>query len=269
MASISFFSCGNKKSAEENKQTKEYARFEQEYGEFKDSPRYKEYESRYEDLCRLADETYLMDLLVSDPSPITDRLCFEPPYNENQNFDDKHELRKHEEVNAVIVSSQFCRGEENIGNTFISEMDLHQAANALNKDKFIAQCQKIDSSASYLLDQLTRAKFQMDMVNNAKYFLTLKVKEKSKWQIFANGQQQYTPGFLSATIYVYNVQTKRVQYELHFTAMNSGTISGEEVAMDAYFRENMQSSISSQMRNALDSAIGVKGNLPTFMADFN
>jgi|GEM_PF-5739126 len=270
LTSLILFSCGGKQPTSQNKKNQEdKALFEKEYAEFKDSPRYKEYESRYEDLCRLADETYLMDLLVSDKSPIMDKLCFEPPYNENQDFYDKHELRKHEEVNAVIVSSQFCRGEKDMGNTFVSEMDLHQAANALNKSKFIAQCQKTDSSASYLLEQFTRAKFQMDMVNNAKYFLTLKVKEKSKWQIFANGQQQYAPGFFSATIYVYNVGTKRVQHELHFTAMNSGTISGEEVAMDAYFRENMQSSISSQMKNALDSVIGVKGNLPTFMADFN
>jgi hypothetical protein len=269
--SLSLFSCGGtQQSTEDNKKEEEQkALFEKEYAEFKDSPRYREYESRYEDLCRLADETYLMDMLVSDKSPITDKLCFAHPYDENQNTNDKHELKKFEYVNAVIVSSQFCRGEKDMGNTFVTEMDLHQAANALNKNKFIAQCQKIDSSATYLYEQFRAAKFQMDMVNNAKYFLTLKVKEKSKWQIFANGKQQYTPGFFSATIYVYNVETKQVQHALYFTAMNSGTISGEEIAMDEYFWENMQSNIGSRMETLLDSAIGLKGNVPTFMADFN
>jgi hypothetical protein len=269
----SLWGCGNGNKAEQEKREQQYAHLlEEEYDAFLTSERYNTFKQRYELLCDL---TQRIDndsaFITSENLTRTDSLCFIPTTNWDtipreisfMTFD-KY-INQSAEVTAVIVYNWFDEKREH-NDKFSNEFELHEAYEALDKEAYLKKCYAADSSSEWAYLSFCDARVYMDNLNHCKYFVILKTFEVNDHILLPHSEAgDYISGGYEGMMYVYNIAQQQMETVLGFTVGNSSTITmtnGRQV--DETFRKDLRENLQKKMRSILDSAYGVKGDLPDF-----
>lgn len=283
-----FTSCGDKRKDQQQALEKDYAAlFEKDYAEFQKSDVYKRYEERYNEICQMADRIYLADSLpVTGKDWPKEALHFQPEEDVEWQMEMKRSddyinniikvypygeyVNGNEGINAVFVSSEFCRGGDEMtpGKTYFdTEEKFHQAYNALNKEKFVAQCQLTDSLPSSIYDRFCKARLHMDMLLRAKYLLVLKQELYTPWEYDA-GSSIFTTALYVGTVYIYDISQKKLSNSFTVFAMNSDEVEGIEYTLEGEIRNDLNRNLESNIKHSLDSLVGVNGEVPGLYISF-
>jgi hypothetical protein len=261
-------SCDN-----EAKREQEYATLlEKEYPEFLTSERAKKYKERYELLQSVTKQIENEAPAKPEAKAPAVKLCFTPDDEYNLTKKEKNptkSIKTFEEytnlspqINAVIVGT-FFQSEFFAKKSFDGEQQLHAAYLALDKDAFLKECQSDRTENWYAYQEFSKARVQMDKLNNSKYFVILK---ETKYQLpeEVKGQDAYTSGEFAATLYVYDIAAKQIVYATDIRAENSDSVEyGANTDMNTV-KDDLLYNAQAKIEQALDSAMGVNGITPLY-----